>query len=215
MRTAISEAYELALSNYPVTKLMGGIVYFDANIRKEAPGYLNALRLGVAMTALLINNFRGESFEELEERILGKSRLGASLTSYNNYALLCGRHDAAGNSSELSASQMDLGVNTLLFYDLSLTPEETAYMSRRRELMNKELWEVERVASELIKQQTAALEIEEESSQSTPSTISSESCYLVHLLRGGHLTELMAHLPKEPEPLLDTLAGMKIQEESA
>jgi hypothetical protein len=37
---------------------MGGIIYFDVNIRQEAPGYLEAVKVGVALAALLINNFR-------------------------------------------------------------------------------------------------------------------------------------------------------------
>jgi hypothetical protein len=57
--TAISAAYEMALSDYPVTKLSGGIIYCDINIRPNAPGYFEALRLGFAIAALVINNYNG------------------------------------------------------------------------------------------------------------------------------------------------------------
>jgi hypothetical protein len=55
MAKAVSEAYEMALADYPVKNLSGGIVFFDFNIKPEARGYKEAIRMGFALAALVIN----------------------------------------------------------------------------------------------------------------------------------------------------------------
>lgn len=117
--TTLSEAYQAALSHYPVTKLKGGIIYFDANIRKEAEGYWEAAKLGIAAAALLINNFKGDSLKELEDRAAPSKNCRVSLTAYRNGEVLCGDHSQAEQHS-LVSSQVSLDNNTLLFCDITL-----------------------------------------------------------------------------------------------
>jgi hypothetical protein len=93
--TALSTAYELALNDYPVTKLHGGIIYCDINIRPNAPGYWEAMRLGFAIAALIINNYtESEKLEEQEERVLIQPLNQIKYSTYINSGLVCGDHSS-------------------------------------------------------------------------------------------------------------------------
>jgi hypothetical protein len=62
----ISEVYQLALDNAVVSKLMGGIIYFDVTIQPYQRGYSESIRMAFALTALTINNLlKSETINEL------------------------------------------------------------------------------------------------------------------------------------------------------
>ncbi len=71
--------------------------------------------------------------------------------------------------TELVASQVNLGNNVLLFFDLPLTAEEVEHIRKSKNIMDRELWELEKIASGMLNDHPSSINVEDYSA--SPKTI--------------------------------------------